>query len=72
MSRAHSIYILRTRGSRKILKAWTVKHEMIIWLTNCGVKRDFLETIWEVVRIQDKHGKEEKLVAWDTIPKEES
>lgn len=52
MARAYSIWIVRLADSpEKLIGSWTVKHEMVAWLTTCGLVYNKLE----IIRMIDKH-----------------
>jgi len=69
VARAHSILILRRQDTRTIIRVWTVKHEMVSWLSkNDRIRRQDAEVIYEVVRMRDAHVGCETIVPWKEIP----
>ena len=69
MARAYSIFILRRQDTRTIIRAWTVKHEMVTWLNSrTRMTRSDLERLTEVVRMVDGKIGCETIVPWKEIP----
>ena len=69
MARASYIYIIRRRDTRTIIRAWTVKHEMVTWVNSSKrMSRKSLELLTEVVRIRDSRIGCETAMPWEDIP----
>lgn len=69
MARAHSIYIIRQKKTKTIIRAWTVKHEMVTWVnSDSRMSRSDLEDQLEVVRLRDGKVGCEVPMPWEIIP----
>ena len=69
MARAYSIFILRRQDTRTIIRAWTVKHEMVTWLNqDAQMCYQDIEMECEVIRMVDGKIGCETIVPWKEIP----
>ena len=66
MARSHSIFILRDVHHRHIEGAWTVKRELIEWLSHQNLSRDRL-LHYEIVRVRDGHVDSGTIVPWEEL-----
>ena len=68
MSRASNVYILQQREDGLILAGWTVKREMVYWLSHRDESPEWLKENYQIVRCRDSHGTENTtIVPWEEI-----